>query len=213
MRHMVVIVPELTGYASIRHVAVSLPYAAQLIDGKKYMLPGNVKPPEGGTEKRRQRAPRMPSMRTLVRWAQKCDSAEQLGAAETQIRSPTTAPRAGSTWRPRPARARRPTRQVAGAGLTSPRGVKKPDGPSLRRKKTEAVGGLCSVPDSGSRYPATAYKPKNQVRDSCPEAQCPRVQCLDFNLGCHNSIPSKDHVRRKSRRWSAAKCGASIACF
>ena len=33
MRHMVVIVPELTGYASIRHVAVSLPYAAQLIDG------------------------------------------------------------------------------------------------------------------------------------------------------------------------------------
>jgi hypothetical protein len=35
---MVVIVPELTGYASIRHVAVSLPYVAQLIDGKKYML-------------------------------------------------------------------------------------------------------------------------------------------------------------------------------
>ena len=33
MRHMVVIVPELTGYASIRHIAVSLPYAAQLIDG------------------------------------------------------------------------------------------------------------------------------------------------------------------------------------
>ena len=79
MPHMVVIVPELTGYASIRHVAVSLPYAAQLIDGVKYMLPGDVKPPEGGTERRRQRAPRAPSMRTLVRWAQKCDSAEQLG--------------------------------------------------------------------------------------------------------------------------------------
>jgi len=31
--HVVVIVPELTGYTSIRHVAVSLPYAAQLIDG------------------------------------------------------------------------------------------------------------------------------------------------------------------------------------
>ena len=28
MRHMVVIVPELTGYASIRHIAVSLPYAS-----------------------------------------------------------------------------------------------------------------------------------------------------------------------------------------
>jgi hypothetical protein len=57
----------------------SLPYAAQLIDGKKYMLPGDVKPPEGGTERRRQHAPRAPSMRTLVRWALKCDSAEQLG--------------------------------------------------------------------------------------------------------------------------------------
>ena len=79
MRHMVVIVPELTGYASIRHVAVSLPYVAQLIDGKKYMLPGDVKPPEGGTERRRQGPPRAPSMRSLVRWAQKCDSAEQLG--------------------------------------------------------------------------------------------------------------------------------------
>ena len=79
MRHMVVIVPELTGYASIRYVAVSLPYAAQLIDGAKYMLPGDVKPPEGGTERRRQTAPRAPSMRYLVKLAVKCDSAEQLG--------------------------------------------------------------------------------------------------------------------------------------
>ena len=72
-RVMVVIVPELTSYASIRHVAVSLPYAAQLIDGKKYMLPGDVKPPESGTERRRQR-----------RWAQACDSAEQLGEKRYQ---------------------------------------------------------------------------------------------------------------------------------
>jgi hypothetical protein len=79
MRHMVVIVPELTGYASIRHVAVSLPYAAQLIDGVKYMEPGGLKPPEGGTERRRQRAPRAPSMRYFVKLAVKCDSAEQLG--------------------------------------------------------------------------------------------------------------------------------------
>ena len=78
MRRMVVIVPELTGYASIRHVAVSLPYVAAL-SGEKYMLPGDVKPPEGGTERRRQGAPRAPSMRTLVRWARACDSAEQLG--------------------------------------------------------------------------------------------------------------------------------------
>ena len=79
MRHMIVLVPELTGYGSVRRVAVSLPYAAQLIDGKKYMLPGDVKPPEGVTERHRQRVPRAPSLRTLVKWAQKCDSAEQLG--------------------------------------------------------------------------------------------------------------------------------------
>ena len=79
MRHMVVIVPELTGYASIRHVVVSLPYAAQLIDGKKYMLPGDVKPPEGGTERRRQGAPWAPSLRFLVKLALRCDSAEELG--------------------------------------------------------------------------------------------------------------------------------------
>ena len=79
MRHMVVIVAELTGYASIRHIAVSLPYASQLIDHVKYMEPQDVKPHEGDTERRRQRAPRAPSMRTLVRWAQACDSAEQLG--------------------------------------------------------------------------------------------------------------------------------------
>ena len=55
MRHMVVIVTELTGYASIRHVAVSLPHVAALI-GEKCMLPGDVKPPEGGTERRPRRA-------------------------------------------------------------------------------------------------------------------------------------------------------------
>ena len=79
MRNMVVIVPELTGYATIRHVAVSLPYAAQLIDGKKYMLPGDVKR-KGGTERRRQGEHRgRQACAMLVGWAQKCDSAEQLG--------------------------------------------------------------------------------------------------------------------------------------
>jgi hypothetical protein len=74
MRHMVVIVPEVTGYATIRHVAVSLPYVAALI-GEKYMEPGDVKPPEG-TELRRRNAP---SLRFLVRLALKCDDAEELG--------------------------------------------------------------------------------------------------------------------------------------
>jgi hypothetical protein len=76
---MVIHVPELTGYGGLRRVAVSLPYAVQLIDGVKYMLPGDVKPPEGGTELRRQRAPRGPTLRSLVRLALKCESAEEMG--------------------------------------------------------------------------------------------------------------------------------------
>jgi hypothetical protein len=80
MRYMVVIVPELTGYASIRHIAVSLPYASQLIDHVKHMEPQDVKPPEGDTERRRQRAPRAPSMRYLVKLAVKCQSAEELAS-------------------------------------------------------------------------------------------------------------------------------------
>ena len=100
MRHMVVIVPELTGYASIRHVVVPLPYAAQLIDGKKYMLPGDVKPPEGGTERRRQGAPWAPSLRFLVKLALRCDSAEELGkrlrrALPAATAAPGTGPASG----------------------------------------------------------------------------------------------------------------------
>lgn len=79
MRHMVLLVPELTGYASIRHIAASLPYASQLIHHVKYMEPQDVKPSEGDSEHRRQRAPRAPSMRFLVRLPLKCDSAAELG--------------------------------------------------------------------------------------------------------------------------------------
>ena len=78
MRHMVGIVPELTGYASIRHIAVSLPYAAQLIDGVKYMEPHQVQQSTDATERRRYRH-RGPTLRSLVKLAVRCDSAEQLG--------------------------------------------------------------------------------------------------------------------------------------
>jgi hypothetical protein len=84
MRTMVIRVPELTGYGGVRRVAVSLPYAAQLIDGVKYMLPGDVKPPEGGTELRRQRAPRGPTLRSLVKLALQCESAEEMGKKLTR---------------------------------------------------------------------------------------------------------------------------------
>jgi hypothetical protein len=79
MRSMVVRIIEVTGGGGIRHVWVSLPYAAALIDGVKYMLPDHVKPPEGDTERRRQRAPRGPTMRSLVKLAMACESAEEMG--------------------------------------------------------------------------------------------------------------------------------------
>ena len=60
------VLTELMNTYAEQRVAVSLPYAAQLIDGVKFMLPGDVKPPEGDTELRRQRAPRGPTLRSLA---------------------------------------------------------------------------------------------------------------------------------------------------
>jgi hypothetical protein len=37
MRSMIIRTPIQTGYGSIRHVTVSLPYVAELVDGVKYM--------------------------------------------------------------------------------------------------------------------------------------------------------------------------------
>jgi hypothetical protein len=72
---MIVRVPELTSYASVRHVEVSLPFVAELIDGEKYyMEPKRLE----GTELRRYRA-RGPTLRSLVRLALRCQSAEELG--------------------------------------------------------------------------------------------------------------------------------------
>jgi hypothetical protein len=79
MRRTVIRVPELTGYAGIRFVAVSLPYASQLVDHVKYLEPQDVRQSDDDTERRRQRAPRAPNFRYLVRLALRCDSAEQLG--------------------------------------------------------------------------------------------------------------------------------------
>jgi hypothetical protein len=74
MRSMVTFVPELTGYAGIRHVEVSLPYVAELVDGRKYMEPKRLE----GTELRRHRACG-PTLRSLVKLALACDSAEEMG--------------------------------------------------------------------------------------------------------------------------------------
>ena len=65
----------LTGYAGVARVEVSLPFVAELVDGEKYYM--EPKPLEG-TELRRHRA-RGPTLRSLVKLALACDSAEQMG--------------------------------------------------------------------------------------------------------------------------------------
>ena len=78
----------------VRYVAVSLPFVEALMDGKKYRMPADVKPPQEvsapppdvvrtGAHKRgfeqTRRAPRAPTLRSMVKLALKCDSAEQMG--------------------------------------------------------------------------------------------------------------------------------------
>jgi hypothetical protein len=53
---MVIRVPLLSTYATVKHVDVSLPLVACLLDGEKCMDPRNVRPLEG-QELRRARAP------------------------------------------------------------------------------------------------------------------------------------------------------------
>jgi hypothetical protein len=73
--HMIIQVCELTGYGQVRYVWVSLPYAEVLLDGKKYRLPADVPRPEGY----RERARRGPTLRSLVKLALRCQSAEEMG--------------------------------------------------------------------------------------------------------------------------------------
>jgi hypothetical protein len=77
MRRMVIIVVCCTGYGQVTHVPVSLPLVPQLLDEVRYMKPSGV-PPLEGTELRRYRH-RGPTLRSLVKPAVVCDSAEQLG--------------------------------------------------------------------------------------------------------------------------------------
>jgi hypothetical protein len=90
---MLIWIPTLGGGGLIRHIAVSLPRIDQLLDGQKYLDPADMKPPQDMSEPPqdapRHRGPRKrgfefktrraPSLRALVRLAQACDSAEELG--------------------------------------------------------------------------------------------------------------------------------------
>jgi hypothetical protein len=78
MRTMVISVPELTAGPGVRFVAVTLPYVEAILDGKKYRLPGDM-PRLEGTEAYRARAPRGPTLRSLVKLALRCQSAEEMG--------------------------------------------------------------------------------------------------------------------------------------
>ena len=78
MRRMVIIVVCCTGYGQVTHVpGAAWPLVPQLLDEVRYMKPSGV-PPLEGTELRRYRH-RGPTLRSLVKPAVVCDSAEQLG--------------------------------------------------------------------------------------------------------------------------------------
>lgn len=80
--HMVIRIPVPTGYAGVRHVWVSVPLIPCLL-GDKYVMPDDVPLPESRDLRRlRQGAvkpPRAPTLRTVVKWAQQCQSADELG--------------------------------------------------------------------------------------------------------------------------------------
>jgi hypothetical protein len=94
-------VPLLTTYATVKHVDVSLPLVAALLDGEKYMDPRDVRPLEG-QELRRARTP---SVRFLVKpampWHSPSNSASGCGAATSGSDSARARPRpkAPTTWR------------------------------------------------------------------------------------------------------------------
>ena len=77
-RAMVVIIPQPCGPAGVTHILVSVPRIGCLVDGVKYLEPCEVKPPADAAERRRYRH-RGPTLRSLVKLAVACDSAEQLG--------------------------------------------------------------------------------------------------------------------------------------
>lgn len=66
---MIIIVPTLSGYGVVRHVAVSVPLVPQLLDGVKYME--QPPPPETRDlrKMRRQDTPRAPALHAIGRYA------------------------------------------------------------------------------------------------------------------------------------------------
>ncbi len=104
MQRMVIVMPVFMANTDVRYLAVSLPYARQLVDHEKYLEVSDMPPPETRSNDlhrtRQGRAPRAPSLRSVVKWAVKCDIARRAvgQAAKAAIRTPATAPGSGSAW-------------------------------------------------------------------------------------------------------------------
>src|SRR6476620_7731754 len=78
---LLVVVPSENGTKRVR---ISLPLIECLLDHQRYFLPGELPAPAGEelrpmSRPRITKAPRAPSLRTLVKHALKCQSAEELG--------------------------------------------------------------------------------------------------------------------------------------
>jgi hypothetical protein len=88
MRSMFAQVPMPSGPAGVMHVEVSVPLVPQLLDDGKYSM--ERKPLDDDAERRRCRH-RGPTLRSLVKLAVKCDSAEEPGNRLCRSLAPSAA--------------------------------------------------------------------------------------------------------------------------
>ena len=83
MDSMVAMVSIPSAASGVRYVRISVPLVECLLDGRKYFRPNDLPPPAGEelrpmSRPRITKAPRAPSLRTMVRMAVKCADAEEL---------------------------------------------------------------------------------------------------------------------------------------
>ena len=158
--------PSSPVYASIRYIAVSLPYASQLIDHVEYMKPQDVKPPEGDTERRRPRAPRAPSMRFLA-GAEMRECHGTRPAATPALPAATATRGTGPDWQPRRSPARRlktePTEsRRPGSIALSCRAISSPSAPPFSAGFFAVSGCLAPQPSLSERIDEREAKPRRK---------------------------------------------------
>jgi hypothetical protein len=83
-KSMVSLVTVPSAASGVKRVRISVPLVECLVDGVRYFRPGDLPAPEGEelrsmSRPRITKAPRAPSLRTMVRMAVKCADAEELG--------------------------------------------------------------------------------------------------------------------------------------